>query len=88
MKHDTDPVRLLTYRPVDRMRTLRAMTLPERSAVFEKLSPYVQQSILKQLKVHEIVDMLDHLDMQQAKHIMARLPNSKLREKVLARLKR
>jgi magnesium transporter len=63
------------------------MTLPERSAVFEKLSPYVQQSILKQLKVHEIVDMLDHLDMQQAKHIMARLPNSKLREKVLARLK-
>lgn len=87
MKNSVDHIKMLTYRSADRMATLRSMSIPERSAVFQKLSPYVQQSILKQLKTHEIVDMLDHLDMQQARHILTRLPNEKTREKVLARLK-
>lgn len=85
IKHDH--ARSLTYRPKERMDTLRKMTIPERSAVFSKLSPHVQQSILKQLKVHEIVEMLDHMDMQQAKHVIARITNVKQREKIVNRLK-
>ncbi len=69
------------------MQILRGMSLPEKSATFEKLSPYVQQSILKQLATHEIVDMLDHLDMQQAQRIIARISSGKRRDKIVQRLK-
>lgn len=82
-----DCVHTLTYSPNERMGMLRAMGIPERSAVFEKLSPYVQQSILKQLGIHEIVDMLDHMDMQQVEHVLKRIKNSKRREKIVKRLK-
>ena len=77
----------LTYRPNERMKLLRDLSVPERAAVFEKLSPYVQQSILKQLKSHEIVDMLDHMDMQQAQRVLARVPSANRREKIVQRLK-
>ena len=86
-KKGTNYVHKLTYHPNDRMETLREMSVPERSAVFEKLSPYVQQSILKQLRIHEIVDMLDNMDMQQAERILTRISNPKRREKVVQRLK-
>lgn len=83
---DIDYVKKLTYKPQQRMSILRSMTIPERSATFQQLSPYVQQSILKQLRIHEIVDMLDHLDMQQAQHILARISDHKKREKIVKRL--
>ena len=82
-----DPIHALTYRPADRMVILREMTIPERSAIFENLSPYVQQSILKHLKTHEIVDMLDHMDMQQAERVLTRVATAKRREKIVQRLK-
>lgn len=82
-----DYARDLTYHPGERMQILRNMTVPERSAVFSDLSPYVQQSILKQLKNSEIVDMLDHMDMQLAEHILARISNVKRREKIVEKLK-
>lgn len=69
------------------MAVLRGMSIPERSAVFEELSPYVQQSILKQLRIHEIIDMLDHMDLQQAQNILARVKDAKRREKIVRRLK-
>lgn len=77
----------LTYHPNDRIEILRKMSIAEQSSVFANLSPYVQQSILKQLKNHEIVDMLDHMDMQLAEHILTRIPNTKRREKIIQRLK-
>ncbi len=77
----------LTYHPKERMNILRKMSIPERSAVFAKISPYVQQSILKDLKDVEIVEMLDHMDMQLAEHILTRIPNQKRREKIIQRLK-
>jgi len=77
----------LTYQVKERMNVLRAISVPEQAAVFEKLSPYVQQSILRQLKSNEIVDMLDHMDMQQAEHIIKRIPNHKRREKIVQKLK-
>lgn len=69
------------------MQILRTMSVPERAAVFEQLSPYVQQSILKQLKTHEIVDLLDQMDMRQAERVVARISNPKRREKIVQRLK-
>jgi len=86
-KKGTNYIHKLTYHPNDRMETLREMSVPERSAVFEKLSPYVQQSILKQLRINEIVDMLDNLDMQQAERILTRVSGQKRREKIVQRLK-
>lgn len=88
MDNDTaNKLKKITYRPAERMRILREMDLPERSFVFERLSPYVQQSILKQLKIPEIVELLDHLDLQKARQILALLTSEKTREKVLHRLK-
>lgn len=86
-KNDIDYVRLLTYNTDDRMKTLRALSIPERAVAFVKLSPYVQQTILKQLRVHEIVDLLDHMDMQQVERVLTRISNAKLREKIVCRLK-
>ena len=77
----------LTHKPDERMEILSTLSVPERAAVFEKLSPYVQQSILKQLKSDEIVDVLDHMDMQQAEHVIKRIPNHKRREKIVLKLK-
>lgn len=82
-----DNVHSLTYRPNERMEILRQMTVPEQAAVFERLSPYVQQSILKHLRTHEIIDMLDHMDMQQAERILTRVTNAKRRERIVQRLK-
>lgn len=87
LKKDRDIARELTYKPNDRMDILRELSIPERTAVFSELSPYVQQSILKHLRTHEIVDMLDHMDMQQAEHVLARVPSAKRREKIVQRLK-
>ncbi len=77
----------LTYRPQERMSFFRSLKVPERSAVFEKLSPYVQQSILSHLNSTEVVDMLDHMDMQQAQRIIARIHSSHRREKIVKKLK-
>ncbi len=86
-KIEKDFVHALTYYPDKRIETLRELSVPKRSAAFEKLSPYVQQSILKQLRIHEIVIMLDHMDLQQAQRILTRVQNAKRREKIIQRLK-
>jgi len=87
VKKEIDYVRMLTYQADGRIQLLRKLTVPERAAAFEKLSPYIQQSILKQLRLHEIVELLDHFDMQQAERVLARIQNQKIREKVVQRLK-
>lgn len=82
-----DIVRTLTYRPEERLATLRALPLAEQSAAFQQLSPYVQQTLLRQLRIDEIVDILDHLDLQQARKIVTRIQTQKRRVAVLQRLK-
>jgi len=78
----------LTYaQPQERRVLLRQKTVPEQSAVFEQLSPYVQQSILAQLKTTEIVDMLDHMDMQQAQRVVSRVTDARRRERIVKKLK-
>lgn len=86
-KSEINYTQALTYHPNDRMTILKKMSLPERAAIFGTLSPYVQQSIIKNLKDSEIVDMLDHMDMQQAEHILSRVTDDKRREKIVQRLK-
>lgn len=80
-------LRTLTYKPDARLKTLRALSIPERSAAFSALSPYVQQSVLKELKIHEIVDILDHLDLHHSQRILARVKSAKKREEIVQRLK-
>lgn len=80
-------LRTLTYNPEERIDTLRSLSIPEQSAAFTKLSPYVQQSLLKQLKTHEIVDILDHMDLQHSERVLARVKSAKKREDIVQRLK-
>lgn len=80
-------VKEITYKSKERMSLVRSLSVPERAAVFTELSPYIQQSILEQLRMTEIVDLLDHLDMQQAEHALAKISGAKKREKIVQRLK-
>ena len=80
-------LRTLTYNPDERIKTLRSLSIPERSAAFSSLSPYVQQSVLKNLRTHEIVDILDHMDLQQSQRVLARVKSAKKREDIVRRLK-
>jgi magnesium transporter len=69
------------------MKNFRALSVPARAGAFEQLSPYIQESVLKQLRIHEIVDLLDHMDLQHAKQVLTRIKDGKLRDRVLRRLK-
>lgn len=77
----------ITYKPHERMAVLRNLSIPEQCAVFLELSPYVQQTILRKLKTVEIVDLLDHMDMQQAEHALAKISDAKRRARIVKRLK-
>jgi magnesium transporter len=77
----------ITYKPHERMAALRSLSIPEQCAVFLELSPYVQQTILNKLKTIEIVDLLDHMDMQQAEHALAKISDAKRRDRIVKRLK-
>ncbi|HEY0964677.1 MAG TPA: magnesium transporter [Candidatus Paceibacterota bacterium] len=83
----SDNARALTYRPEERMAVFRTLTLPERSAAFAELSPYLQQTILQSLKEHEIIALLDHMDMRQVERIVARLSNRQQRQRIIRKLK-
>lgn len=77
----------LTYKPKERVRRLRSLRVSEQSAVFELLSPHVQQSILAELSTGEIIDILDHMDLRQAERMVARVRDPKRRERIVSRLK-
>jgi len=83
----TATLKKVTRNPHERMRVLRELTVPEQYAVFSELSPYVQQTVLKQLKTIEIVDLLDHMDLQQAERALAKIPDPKKRRRIVDRLR-
>jgi len=80
-------VKSVTYNAKDRLEHFCVLPPETRSAVFEKLSPHVQQSILEKLKTDEIVQLLDYFDLQRAENILARMSNQTRRERLALRLK-
>lgn len=77
----------LTYRPKERMDYLRSLALPEQSAVFELLSPHVQQALIAKLKTNELVDIIDHMDLRQAEKVLARIKSDKKRERIVSQIR-
>lgn len=77
----------ITRRPEERMSVFRGLSLAEQSAVFSALSPHVQQSLLKDLRVSEISDIMDHLDPRLAEKILARIKDQKRRLRIIKKLK-
>jgi magnesium transporter len=83
----SEHARSLTYRPEERMAIFRSLSTLEQSVAFLELSPHIQQVILKQLHLHEIVDMLDGMDMMQVEHVLSRITNVKYRRRIVKQLK-
>lgn len=69
-----------------RIKKFRALPLETRSAVFEQLSPLVQQAILERLSTHETLQLLDHYDLQQTENILARVRDSRTRQRLATQL--
>lgn len=79
--------RFLTYHREERMSHFRSLESVERSAVLLDLSPHLQQTILKELSIKEIVDVLDNMDMMQVEHILSRVTNVRYRKRIVEKLK-
>lgn len=73
--------------PNERLTRMRSLTLSERSAIFQELSPHVQQTILRQFKDTEIVEMIDHMDPRLGENILTRIKDEKRRLKIIKKLK-
>ena len=70
-----------------RLEILRELSVPKQCAVFNMLSPYVQQLVIEGMDTLEIVDLLDHMDLQQANQAMAKISDAKKRSTIVKRLK-
>lgn len=81
-------VRTLTSTNTNRLKKFRDLPLETQSAVFERLSPHVQQLLLEKLRTDELLQLLDHFDLQQTENILARLRSPKKRQRLVARLQR
>ncbi len=77
----------ITYNQSDRVKTFLAQETPLKAAIFEVLSPYVQQKILNELSIDDTVELLDSLDLHKATTALAQLKDSKRKEKIVWRLK-
>lgn len=82
-----EKARQITYRAEERTTLFRALPLGEQSVVLSHLSAYVQQSLIAKLKDHELVDILDHMDLHQAEQLTQRMTNVRRRDRVVAALK-
>lgn len=70
-----------------RLGQFRALSLETQSVVFDALSPHVQQSLLEGLRTDELLQLLDHFDLQKAENVLARIRNQKRRETLALRLR-
>ncbi|MEX0931163.1 MAG: magnesium transporter [Candidatus Paceibacterota bacterium] len=77
----------ITYRPKERMVYFLSLSIAERSAVFNTLSPRVRQEILKQLSVDDSVELLDYLDPRRVHHILDSMKDVNRRKRIISRLK-
>lgn len=79
--------RSVTYRPESRMFEFRALSLSERSAVFNMLSAQLRQVVLKELSFNEALELLDHMDPQRVHQILSKMRDKKRRERLITRFK-
>lgn len=79
--------RAVAYNKYERLSLLRSLTLPERSAVFNQLSPKVRETVIDGLTFNEVLEMLDHLDPLRVHQILFRMNDKKRKTRFLARLK-
>lgn len=86
-KKTTSLLKQLTHNAAERVTLFRSLSVPQQAAVLVELSPYVQQSLLRRLRIGEIVDVLDQLDMTQAERMLTRVSDPKRRARIVARLK-
>jgi len=77
----------IIYHPKERAALFRGLSEAEQSAVFEKLSPHVKQSILGQLKDGEIIALIDEMDLHRAEHALVQITNEKRRKRIVSCLK-
>ncbi|HMO78100.1 MAG TPA: magnesium transporter [Candidatus Paceibacterota bacterium] len=77
----------IARRPADRVSQLRSLSLPEQSAMFQTFSPHIQIQLLTELKLSEVVDILDHMDPRLAEIILYRLKDVKYRLRIIKKLK-
>jgi magnesium transporter len=77
----------ITHNAPERIELFRALPLPEQSVILLALSAHVQQYLLSRLKNHELVDILDHVDVRSAESLLARIGNVKRRDRIIAALK-
>lgn len=77
----------ITYRPQERMATLRSLSLGEQSTLLLDVSAYVQQDIIANLSDVELVNLLDHMDLRAAESVLERMKDEKRRTKIVKRLK-
>jgi magnesium transporter len=82
-----EEIKTITRKPNERLAKMRSLSLSEKSAVFQELSPHVQQSLLKSLSNTEIVDMVDHMDPRQAENVLARIADEVRRLKIIRKIK-
>ncbi|MBP9717360.1 MAG: magnesium transporter [Candidatus Pacebacteria bacterium] len=77
----------VTYRPEERVALLRSLSVGEQSVILQSVSAYVQQQVLRELTDHEVVDILDHMDLQAAQRLVMRIKDTKRRERIVSALK-
>lgn len=77
----------ISLSPKNRIARLRSLSLAEQSAVFSTFPPHVQIQLLKELKLSEVVDILDHMDPRLAENILYRVKDQKYRLRIIKKLK-
>ncbi|MFM2339674.1 MAG: MgtE integral rane region [Candidatus Parcubacteria bacterium] len=86
--NDVDAVaKQVTYHPQERVALLRGLSIGEQSTILQSVSAYVQQQILRELSDREIIDILDHMDLQAAERLVTRIKDPHRRGKIVSALK-
>ncbi|MEZ4104153.1 MAG: magnesium transporter [Candidatus Paceibacterota bacterium] len=80
-------IKAITRESSGRLEKIRQLPLIEQSAVFQELSPYVQQSLLSKMRINHIVELIDYMDPRQAENIITRIKDDKKRTKIIRRVK-
>jgi magnesium transporter len=82
-----DYAKQITYHPRERVKVLRSRGVGEQSVILQSVSPYIQQQLLRLLTNREIVDILDHMDLQTAQQVVMRIKDVRRRTKIVSSLK-